>query len=118
MATAKSDPSQSNGDLPAAAVLFEAANRMRGSVESAEYKHLVLGLLFLKYISDSFVRRRAQLETEFGDPASESYLEDEATRAEALEDRDEYAARNVFWVPAKSRWDALLKQAGQDNIGE
>jgi hypothetical protein len=58
------------GDLPFAATLFDAADRLRGSVESAEYKHLVLGLLFLKYVSDSYMRRRQALEAETHDESS------------------------------------------------
>src|SRR4051794_16013091 len=96
-----------NGDQPEEAVLFEAADRLRGSVESAEYKHLVLGLIFLKYISDSFETRRAQLEKEFGDPSSEDYIADETERNGALEDRAEYGAKNVFWVPQDARWGEL-----------
>ena len=53
--------SENVGDSPNGAALFEAANKLRGSVESAEYKHLVLGLLFLKYISDAFEQRRGEL---------------------------------------------------------
>jgi type I restriction enzyme M protein len=86
-------------------------------VESAEYKHLVLGLIFLKYISDAFARRRAQLEAETHDPASDLFTDDAATRAEILEDRDEYAAENVFWVPTDARWDGLLAGASQADIG-
>ena len=79
--------------------MFEAANKLRGSVESAEYKHLVLGLLFLKYISDCFALRRNSLKRELSDPTSADYIADAAEREEALEDRDEYASHNVFWVP-------------------
>src|SRR5918994_7535606 len=81
-----------NGENPNGAALFEAANKLRGSVESAEYKHLVLGLIFLKYISDSFDFRREQLEAELADPKSDGFIEDLAERAEILEDRDEYRA--------------------------
>src|SRR5947199_5871577 len=95
-------------DLPFAKELFEAADRMRGSVESAEYKHLVLGLLFLKYISDSFERRRAWLDEATRDRENRDYFtEDEAERAATLEDRDEYISENVFWVPPETRWDPL-----------
>src|SRR5213592_3890363 len=98
-----------NGDLPFAKELFEAADRMRGSVESAEYKHLVLGLLFLKYISDSFERRRTWLEEATRDRAKEDYFtEDENERTAILEDRDEYVSENVFWVPPEARFDELL----------
>jgi hypothetical protein len=102
----------SKEDLPFARELFEAADRMRGSVESAEYKHLVLGLLFLKYISDSFERRRAWLEAGTRDPANQDYFtEDEGERTSIFEDRDEYISENVVWVPAEARWEALLAAA-------
>src|SRR5438132_3519814 len=114
---AKMEPSRSH-DLPFAKELFEAADRMRGSVESAEYKHLVLGLLFLKYISDSFQRRRAWLEHATREPENEDYFtEDDDEREDILEDRDEYISENVFWVPEQSRWDALLAAASQIDIG-
>ena len=105
------------GDLPFATTLFEAADRLRGSVESAEYKHLVLGLLFLKYVSDSYMRRRQALEAETHDESSGVYTADDAEREAILEDRDEYAAENVFWVPPEARWDDLLANANQSDIG-
>src|SRR5438445_6136128 len=108
-----------NHDLPFAKELFEAADRMRGSVESAEYKHLVLGLLFLKYISDSFERRRSWLEQATRGPTNEDYFtEDDAERADILEDRDEYISENVFWVPEQARWAALLAAASQTDLGQ
>src|SRR5947208_1499380 len=92
---------------------------MRGSAESAEYKHLVLGVLFLKYISDSFERRRAWLEQATRDPKNEEYFtQDHAERLAILEDRDEYISENVFWVPERARWGALLSAASQTDIGE
>jgi type I restriction enzyme M protein len=108
--------SKNGRDSPNGAALFEAANKLRGSVESAEYKHLVLGLLFLKYISDAFEQRRGGLEAELCDPASDSYISDPKQVAEILEDRDEYAAENVFWVPEQARWPALLAAASQPDI--
>lgn len=107
-----------NGDSPNAAALFEAANKLRGSVESAEYKHLVLGLLFLKYISDSFTLRRGELEAELCDPDSDGYVEDPQQIAEILEDRDEYVSENVFWVPEAARWEKLLAAASQPDIAK
>lgn len=108
--------SEGNGDKPNTAALFEAANKLRGSVESAEYKHLVLGLLFLKYISDSFELRRGELEAELADPTSESYIDDPDLIPEVLEDRDEYIGHNVFWVPEDARWEKLLAAASQSDI--
>src|SRR5690349_12342795 len=108
-----------NHDLPFARELFEAANRLRGSVESAEYKHLVLGLLFLKYISDAFERRRTWLDAATRDEANDDYYcEDDADRKATLEDRDEYISENVFWVPEEARWPALLAAASLPDIGE
>jgi type I restriction enzyme M protein len=104
------------GDGPNGAALFEAANKLRGSVESAEYKHLALGLLFLKYISDAFEQRHQELEAELSQPGGEAYIQDVSARAEALEDRDEYRAKNVFWVPEGARWPALLAAASQPDI--
>src|SRR6266516_6015114 len=106
-------------DLPFAKELFEAADRMRGSVESAEYKHLVLGLLFLRYISDSFERRRAWLDAATRDPENRDYpCVEDSDRDAILEDRDEYISQNVFWVPPGARFDELLKAASLPDIGE
>jgi type I restriction enzyme M protein len=103
-------------DSPNGAALFEVANKLRGSVESAEYKHLVLGLIFLKYISDAFEQRRRQLEVELSDPNAAGYIEDPEARSEIVEDRDEYVSENVFWVPEKARWPNLLAAASQPDI--
>ena len=100
-----------NPNSPNGAALFEAANKLRGSVESAEYKHLVLGLIFLKYISDAFEQRCAELELELSDPKSKEYVKDPTARAEELEDRDAYSEKHVFWVPTQARWPADPKLA-------
>jgi type I restriction enzyme M protein len=105
-------------DGPNGAALFEAANKLRGSVESSEYKHLVLGLLFLKYISDAFEQRHAELEAELSDPRSGEYIEDSAERAEELENRDAYAEKHVFWVPAPARWPAILAGASSPDVAK
>jgi type I restriction enzyme M protein len=95
-----------NGKASGAVIGFEeklwlAADKLRGSLDPAEYKHVVLGLIFLKYISDAFEAKHAEVVAEGDDP----------------EDRDQYAAVNVFWVPPKARWSALQKQAKQPVIG-
>lgn len=118
MSSEKTASGDGNHDLPFAKELWEACDGLRGSVESAEYKHLVLGLVFLKYISDSFERRRAVLEAATREEGSDLYTEDENERTEILEDRDEYISENVFWVPKKARWGALLAAANQPDIGE
>jgi len=104
-------------DIPAEKLLFGAADQLRGSLESAEYKHLVLGLVFLKYVSDAFAAKREELETRFADPHGDEHIEDADDRAEALEDRDEYESENVFWVPRESRWDAVLALGSQPQLG-
>ena len=82
--------------------LFKAADKLRKNIDAAEYKHIVLGLVFLKYISDSFEELHAKLSDGAGDP----------------EDRDEYLAENVFWVPKKARWSQLHEQAKLPTIGK
>ena len=86
--------------------LWAAADKLRGHMDASEYKHVVLGLIFLKYISDAFEAKYKQLaatkDTEYTDP----------------EDRDEYAASNVFWVPKEARWEKLQAAAKQPTIGK
>ncbi len=83
--------------------LWAAADKMRGSMDAAEYKHVVLGLIFLKYISDAFEAKHAELsQDDLADP----------------EDREEYLAENVFWVPKAARWSNIQAQAKQPTIGK
>src|SRR5947209_13950515 len=84
------------------ATLWAAADKLRGHLDAAEYKHVVLGLIFLKYISDAF---------------SELYnIYSEQPHLDP-EDRDEYMAENVFWVPKEARWSFLQANAKQPTIG-
>jgi type I restriction enzyme M protein len=106
---------QMNQDLKK--TLWAAADKLRSSMDAAEYKHIVLGLIFLKYISDAFDERRTQLLAAFKDEASELYLPDAVDHAEALEERDYYTMANVFWVPASARWETIRAQAKQADIG-
>jgi len=86
--------------------LWEMADKMRGHMDSGEYKHVALGLIFLKYISDAFQSKhdalKATAETDYTDP----------------EDRDEYAAANIFWVPKDARWEKIQAEAKQPTIGK
>jgi type I restriction enzyme M protein len=93
--------------------LWNAADRLRSNIDAAEYKHVVLGLIFLKYVSDAFKERREQLRADFKDPDNDYYLGDDAEDlAEAeLEIRDYYTEKNVFWVPALARWENLQNNA-------
>lgn len=93
--------------------LWQAADKLRGSIDAAEYKHVVLGLIFLKYISDAFETRRSALKAE---------LEEDGFSGEALErqleDRDEYTAESVFWVPPEARWREIQAKGKTPNIGK
>ena len=85
------------------ATLWATADKLRGNLDAAEYKHVVLGLIFLKYISDAFEEKHAALQKEKGaDP----------------EDRDEYLAENVFWVPPEARWSYIKGRAKDPLIGK
>lgn len=90
-------------DLGFEAELFKAADRLRGNLEPSEYKHVVLGLVFLKYISEAFEAYHAKLsEDEYAD----------------AEDPEEYLAENIFWVPQEARWSHLRDKARDPNIGK
>ncbi len=87
------------------AQLWRMADALRGSMDAAEYKHVALGLLFLKYISDAFEEQHARLAAEKAKGADP-------------EDPDEYRAQNIFWVPPEARWSHLKAQARQPTIGQ
>ena len=98
-------------DLDYAEILWKSADALRGQIDAAEYKHVVLGLLFLKYISDSFEARRDELKGELeADGISGPQMES------LLETRDEYTAERVFWVPPEARWQNLRNQAARADI--
>src|SRR5690349_5798797 len=87
------------------AQLWQMADALRGSMDAAEYKHVVLGLIFLKYISDAFEEQHAKL------------VADKKSGADP-EDPDEYRALSIFWVPPEARWQHLKAQARQSTIGQ
>src|ERR1035438_5397203 len=86
------------------AQLWAAADALRNNMDAAEYKHVVLGLIFLKYISDAFEAKHAELEAQRDQGADP-------------EDPDEYRAASIFWVPKEARWAHLKGNAPQPNIG-
>jgi type I restriction-modification system DNA methylase subunit len=96
-------PATNGSALGFEATLWAAADKLRGNVDAAEYKNVVLGLIFLKYISESFAEKHAALQKEKGaDP----------------EERDEYTADNIFWVPPEARWPYLQGRAKDPSIGK
>lgn len=97
--------------------LWEAADKMRGNLEAAEYKHVALGLVFLKYVSDAFEARRLYLVGATADPESDYFIPNADRRVEIIESRDEYTSESVFWVPEGARWEYLQSQAKQPTIG-
>jgi type I restriction enzyme M protein len=93
--------------------LWTMANKLLPMLDAAVYKHVVLGLIFLKYVSDAFKERRAELQAAFTDPNNDYYLGDDGAELieQELEARDYYTEKNVFWVPALARWDFLQANA-------
>ena len=89
-------------DIPFEVSLWEAANKLRGNVESSEYKHIVLSLIFLKFISDTFEQRKAELVAE----GKEKYLDNIPF----------YTMKNVFYLPEEARWSYIQQQAKQADI--
>jgi len=99
--------------------LWSAADKLRGNIDAGEYKHVVLGLLFLKYVSDAFYMRRAELEKRLADPRDkEFYIADEKGRAVIFENRDSYRSTGIFYIPEKSRWEHLREHAMHSDIGK
>lgn len=99
---AKKDKKQNGANLGFEAELFKAADKLRRNMEPSDYKHVALGLIFLKYISDAFEAKHNALLAE---------------DSQAAEDRDEYLADNVFWVPKDARWSYLQANAKQPTVG-
>lgn len=100
-----------NNEVAYTDTLWKSADTLRGQVDAAEYKHVVLGLLFLKYISDSFDARRDELKAEL---IAEGITG--AQQEALLENRDEYTAERVFWVPPEARWSNLQNEATRPDI--
>ena len=109
---------KNNKEQPLEQTLWQTADKLRKNMDAAEYKHIVLGLIFLKYISDSFEERREQLVFEYSNPKSEYFIKEPQERYNAVEDVDEYRSSNVFFVPEKARWSYLKDNAKQPTIGK
>jgi len=101
----KEEKRGNGGDLGFEAKLWQAADALRNNMDAAEYKHVVLGLIFLKYISDAFEAKHAELEAQKKEGADP-------------EDPDEYRAGSIFWVPKEARWQHLKSNAPQPTIGK
>src|SRR5512144_710279 len=104
LAKPKSRTNDTAANLGFEAKLWASADALRNNIDAAEYKHVVLGLIFLKYISDAFEAKHAELEGERAEGADP-------------EDPDEYRAASIFWVPNEARWSHLKANAPQPTIG-
>ena len=105
--TSSSSSKDSSANLGFEAKMWLAADKLRNNMDAGEYKHVVLGLIFLKYISDSFEEHHAKLVAGEGDYSGAN-----------TEDKDEYLAANVFWVPKEARWSFLQANAKLPTIGK
>lgn len=93
--------------------LWKAADKLRGSMDAAQYKEFVLGLIFLKYVSDAFAERREQIAVEVREQGIP-----EAQLDSFLDDQDEYTGHGVFWVPEQARWHFIAERAKSGGVGE
>ncbi len=98
--------------------LWLAADKLRGNLDAAEYKHIALGLIFLKYISDAFQERHKHLKSEAERKGSDWYVKDAKHLKDVLEDRDAYTMKSVFFVPPEARWEYLQSRAKDPKIGK
>ena len=110
--------SKNNADFKQ--TLWKTADSLRAQMDAAEYKHIVLSLIFLKYISDSFTEQKEKIKEMVTNPDSDLFISENLSNIneQDLEDRDYYTQDNVFWVPGSARWETLRDQAKQPNIGE
>lgn len=101
-------------------LLWDAAVKLRGSLSAAEYKYPVLGLVFLKYVSDAFDAQAGLIKARAADPSRDEFIEDPDLRQELVQewvkDKSFYEGDNVFWIPEDSRYPVLLAQAKQSSI--
>lgn len=102
--------------------LLDSANSLRGSVSAAEYKYPVLGLVFLKYVSDMFLAQAEVIKKRLADPSSDLFIEDPEIRAESqldfIEDRTFYETDNVFWIPQEAQFNSVLEKATAPDIAQ
>jgi type I restriction enzyme M protein len=105
-----------NADINFTSDLFDAANKLRGSVAPSEYKNFVLPLIFLRYLSLRYEKRREELEALVSNPTSDWYMEDPEMREEILSDEDQYRSERVYILPAEAHWSHIVSNAKQPTI--
>ena len=112
----KADAAQGNNIAQFTKELWQAAVNLRGSIEPADYKRYVLPVIFLRFLSLRYEKRREELERLIADPKSEYFTDDPEVTRDILEDPDEYRSANVFVVPEEARWENIVRQAQADDI--
>lgn len=109
----------SGKDLDFEKELWKAADKLRGNIDASEYKHIVLGLLFLKYVSDFFYFYREDLEKKVSNPNDKKFfIAEKNSREYVVNDKDQYRGVGVFYIPEKARWDYLRAHAMHHDIGK
>lgn len=111
---------ENNGkDIEFEKELWKTADKLRGSIDASQYKHIVLGLLFLKYVSDAFYQRREQLKKWTSDSKNKKYyIKDEKNRKAIIDNKDYYKSENIFYIPKNARWNYLRNHASHPDIGK
>ena len=99
--------------------LWAAADKLRGNIDPSEYKYIVLGLIFLKYVSDAFYQQREKLNKWMNDASNKKYyIPEEKAREKMLEDKEMYKREGVFYIPVVARWEFLRSKAALDDIAK
>lgn len=112
-------PKNNKQDLHYEKELWSAADKLRGNVDSSEYKYIVLGLLFLKYISDAFYQRREKLQQMMSDSKNSKYfIPNVDSRRKMLEERDMYREKGIFYIPESARWEFLRSKSALPEIAQ
>src|SRR5881397_3595225 len=109
MGKKKMQNNSGNGVVNLLKELWNAAVALRGNIEPADYKRYVLPLIFLRFLSLRYEKRRAEIDAEIADPKSDLHTTDEQLALTLLEDSDLYASKQVFLAPEEARWDNIIK---------
>lgn len=98
--------------------LWAAADKLRGNIDSSDYKHIVLGLIFLKYVSDAYYHVKEEIKFQLSDVKGNYYIKDEKTRNIVVDDPDQYKGKGVFFIPENARWEFLQTKVALPNIAK
>jgi len=104
-----------NKDIDIKKELWKAADKLRGNLGPSEYKYIVLGLIFLKYVSDAFYQKKEEIEKKIG---GASFARDQNAKNYYLNQKDPYKSEGIFYIPEKARWDFLISKSSQSNVGK